>query len=134
MQFDYEAFGSVGHAFIGGNEFGGPKLEGGGNMDAVQRAEKKGRTGLESGLGDLSGPGSDIVAEGSEKEAALPEVALEFRKDPWGGTWRNFAFRLFGAKGKYHFILENDAAGERLLRFGCKGGARRQSSKDHAAI
>ena len=37
MQFDSEAFGSAGHAFIGGNEFGGPKLEGGGNMDAVTR-------------------------------------------------------------------------------------------------
>ena len=117
MHTDAESACGIGHPFVGGHEFGGLKLEGCGDVDAVQGAQEVGRIVSECGSGGFGGPDFDILSEWGKKEAAFAEVALEFRENPPGGIWWDFALGLFGVEGKSHFILENNAAGERLLFF-----------------
>ena len=117
LHADAENSCGSGHAFVGGNEFGGLKLEGSGDVDAVEGAKKEGRIISESCPGCFGCPDFDILSEWSKKEATFVEVALEFRESPGSGIWRDFALGLFGVESKSHFILEDGAAGERLFFF-----------------
>jgi hypothetical protein len=117
MHIEADSSRCIGHAFVCGNEFGGLKLEGGGDVDAVQGAKEEGRIVLECCAGGFGGPDFDILSEWSKKEATFAEVTLEFRENPDGGICRDFALGLFGVKGKSHFVFENNAAGKRLLFF-----------------
>ena len=117
MHTDAESACGIGHPFVGGHEFGGLKLEGCGDVDAVQGAQEEGRIVPECGSGGFGGPDFDILSEWSKKEATFVEVALEFRESPGSGIWRDFALGLFGVESKSHFILEDGAAGERLFFF-----------------
>ena len=117
MHTEADSSRGIGHSFVGGHEFGGLKLEGCGEVDAVQGAQEEGRIVPECGSGGFGGPDFDILSEWSKKEAAFTEVALEFRENPPSEIRGDFALGLFGVEGKSHFILENNAAGERLLFF-----------------
>lgn len=86
-------------------------------MDTVQGTKEEGRIISESCPGCLSGPDFDILSEWSKKEAPFVKVALEFLENPPGGIRRDFALDLFGVESKRHLILEDSAAGERLLFF-----------------